>query len=284
MLAAAIKEQKGITSNSLEALIKNHISAKSQSNPVGKMKWDDWIRVSSIPYMCPKHTVWYALSDDIEYSESKIIYEFGNAFQDIVRNNYLAPMGVLLGQWKCKRCQIIRKFDDEAIIHKYPHELDESCTSCNFKGNGGSIYEYHEITLKSDGHRIQGHADGFLNFGHKYELLEIKTANDNSFKMFKKLKTNAPYMDTYIMQVQMYMWLAQYDETRFLFFNKNSSDMISFSVSLNMDIVNAVLTKVKLIRDGIKNRELPQCFCAEKEHDHLVLKAPKVEEVKVAQE
>ena len=82
---------------------------------------------------------------------------------------------------------------------------------------------------------------------------------------------NAPYMSAYIDQVQMYMWMSGLDESTFLFFNKNTADMHSFTVRYNPQIVKALINKTMLVRNGIKNRELPECHCPEGEHKKLAL-------------
>lgn len=45
-----------------------------------------------------------------------------------------------------------------------------------------------EVPLINDTYNIQGHTDGFLNFGDEVAILEIKSINDNQFSQLKDAK------------------------------------------------------------------------------------------------
>lgn len=265
MLGDVIKNMKMATAESLEGQILKRIDTH-HARRREKMTATSLVRVSSISRICPRDEVHYALSKDFQSENlgaKNITFNFGEAFQDVIRDRYLAKMGVLIGHWKCGKCKKVQTLESDGYV-KAP-SLACACGSIDFS--------YIEPEFIDKTHGIIGHADGFLHIGHRYSLLEIKTCNDNSFKMFKKMKFSAPYMEDYITQIQSYMWLSKYDNGTFLFFNKNSSEMFSLPIEYNRMIVDHALQKVSDVRKGIEMKTLPRCYCKDSCHDSLVLDA-----------
>jgi len=228
-----------------------------------KLDPDGYIRVSSIPYMCPRDEVWYALTDELQYKEKerlRITFDFGKAFEGIIRDNYLAPMEILKGDWECAKCGYVVQSEEEKLIKPY-----YGCPSCN-----AIRWKYHESELVNEQYKITGHCDGIVELDGNDYVLEIKSCNAYFFKLFKNDAYSCSFFSKYLIQIQMYMWLSGIHNGIFLFFNKDSSTMYSLPVSYSESIVDDVLKFVSDIRHCIRNSILPECTC--KKQDHVDLK------------
>lgn len=247
----------------LEKRIKQHIDTEFVSKKDReKLTEDSYIRVSSIPYMCPREEVWYALSTEMQNApleRLRLVFEFGNAFQDVIRNGYLGGMKILVGEWTCACC---RYTTEESKFSVMPAK----CPKCS-----GDKFLYQEVKLISEIERISGHPDGYLEVDGVRHILEIKTCNDYFFKCFKKNGLADSLAAKYLVQVQLYMWLSGVRNSIFLFFNKNTSDMLSIKMAYNEEVVQRTLQFVRSVRESLKSKVLLECTCKKQDHAELML-------------
>lgn len=214
------------------------------------------IRASSIPYICPREEVWYALTEDYQpkpLAHMEMIFEFGNAYQDLVRNKYLGPMGLLAGTWACGKCGCVS--ETKLMPDNFCH---------------GS-WHYVEDELYNEEHNITGHPDGVLLIDGASLILEIKTCNEFFFKSIKNYGLTNPFIKKYLIQVNLYMWMAGIYDAAFLFFNKNTGEMRSIQIKYDNNVVNNAIAFVGLIRKHIVDQTLPQCICDKAVHANLSL-------------
>jgi len=153
---------------------------------------------------------------------------------------YLEEMGVLYGRWWCQTDSRHEwgLSNDPKIIH------------------GPSIFEYNEVPLHSDKHRISGHSDGWVKGIGDDFLIEIKTIGSGTIRMeapglfagsqdvesaWKNIRQ--PFA-SHIRQGQVYLHLAHLmvetgefesapDEIVFIYELKANQDYKEFSVAYN---------------------------------------------------
>jgi len=271
MFAGVIKELNKSRNDKFEHKVYTRIEEENDKRQRERLTIDTPIRVSSLASMCPRDEVHYALTfDRVEYkkiaAKSTITFLFGDTFQKLLRDEILGPQGVLIGEWNCQNCdpngeRPIRGDNGERIgMPIIP------CTKC-----GKTAWTYHEEEFLDKAYGIKGHNDGIIWNQIDYRVLEIKTCADYYFKEFRDRPHTSPFIEKYLIQLQLYMYLTRIYKGLFWFFNKNTSDSCSLEIEYMPDVVERALNKANEIRKGIHNKTLPVCTCPDKKHENLKL-------------
>jgi CRISPR/Cas system-associated exonuclease Cas4 (RecB family) len=102
--------------------------------------------------------------------------------------------------------------------------------------------------------RFKGHCDGIIFYRRKWRILEIKTANDASFKKIKihGCQSNARHYG----QVQLYMAFAKLESAVYVVENKNNQELFIERVTANIDEARRLWLKARDILT-IKRSETP---------------------------
>ena len=107
-LGQIYKQAKSLFMGDINSIIQDTMS-EQRSTPYLKM--DSFIRISSIPYLCPRQEAICALHkiNRPEFIEAKtmVTFEFGHAFENIIRERAFGAKKILLGAWSCKNCGYI---------------------------------------------------------------------------------------------------------------------------------------------------------------------------------
>lgn len=95
---------------------------------------------------------------------------------------------------------------------------------------------------------IKGHVDGFFLDcgGNREAVIEIKTANDESFKQFLKLGVKL-WRPSYFSQAQMYMGLTNVHTLSFWVLNKNSAELIEEIIYFDEEEYKRLIEIARLI-------------------------------------
>jgi hypothetical protein len=240
--------------------------AMTRCEDVEPLTSKSYLSISSIPYMCPREEAIILLDGQkkLKTVEDKLslIFETGNAFQDIIREKALAPSGLLYGMYKCRNCDYVHgstngeftvnsRGSKEAELSsriRMPNKCDveiEGYGQC-----GGTEFEYVEETVRDHNLSIVGHPDGFLQSKIYDDVLEIKTVNDNRFRLAKK----APFPE-HLEQAMLYAFLTNKKKITILYFNKNNGDYFTVERRLDSDLISNVINRIKLIRSVIESFE-----------------------------
>lgn len=99
---------------------------------------------------------------------------------------------------------------------------------------------------------FKGHPDGFikgLEESDKLHVLEIKSASDKNFKLFKKtgIQDHSIYGAKYHAQVQCYMGYSGLDRTLFIVENKDTSERYRERIRFNKKEFDQLRTKAQQI-------------------------------------
>lgn len=163
--------------------------------------------------MCAREHVIRALLKEPDVFEVSTrlrrIFDYGTALHDWYQNNYLGPMGILWGRWKCSRCKKVQwGFMPEDRCSCAPAESTQACAmNCKRGGlwdpklqdeRGGCIHcgiwgrwEYAEVPVKYEHEELSkpvvGHSDGLVKLDC-WRVLEMKSINERGFKMLPDAK------------------------------------------------------------------------------------------------
>lgn len=194
------------------------------------------------------------------------IFDVGTSLHSWYQNNYLGPMGILWGKWRCQKCNY--------TTWGYMPQRD-SCGGCKEK----PLWDYAEIPVKANlpdnvGHPIVGHSDGIISLGVKNFLFEFKTINDNGFTWLKQAR------DGHVRQARIYAELIRQGHVRFgwehkgkvdvpklhgiiiVYANKNgrpdgSPTEREFFVEFDEEASRKELKKPYIVETAIRKKELP---------------------------
>jgi hypothetical protein len=239
-----------------------------------------YLGVSTVAGMCLRKEALKLLDNDPNEDRIEdnlnLIFQTGNAFQDIVRDMAFAPKGYLRGMYMCKTCEYVHGSIDgeftlssrgakEAKLDKRigrPLECDvyiEGYGVC-----GGKEFEYIEDSLINHQLKVTGHIDGIIENKLYDHVLEIKTVNDNRYRQAKK----EPFPE-HLEQAMFYAWSIGKKSILLLYFNKNGGAYIHYDLPVDLAIIGKVIKRIKdfwAMIDEFKEtknvRELPPMICS----------------------
>lgn len=130
--------------------------------------------------------------------------------------------------------------------------VEEEVISCVENG-GGKVSDKQREFQDFDG-KFRGHWDGLWEDTH---VLEIKSANNNRFNIFKF--SNFIYVDfpLYCSQVQMYMHYSNIHNSILVFYNKDNSDLWCKEIKYDKVKAEFLLQKAKFILESKLPIEIP---------------------------
>lgn len=230
------------------------------------------IRSSGIAYMCPREEFYKSQEFPEPVTQYNVPMErsldftftLGTFVHEYVQSVVLGPLGFLKGHWICVGC------GEEHKNCYYPTK----CDKCDY-----GTFHYDEYTLFDPTLRLSGHVDGKIcknrmeyvynhleagipiteitippDMGEKLIHLEIKTANDYSYRSIAKSMQIPKY---YRIQACSYQHLMGMNETLFLFFNMNSKDMMNISYVAEPELWKEATAKIRSVWDAVDNGIVP---------------------------
>ena len=108
---------------------------------------------------------------------------------------------------------------------------------------------------------IYGHIDGIIRYDGDPHILEIKSANDASFKKLKKCQSYEVWQPKYKAQIHGYMHATGIHDAVVIVYNKNNSELYSEKIEYNFNYMNALL---KFVTESVTATSVPQLFCGDK--------------------
>jgi hypothetical protein len=129
------------------------------------------------------------------------------------------------------------------ILRLFQHgNMVESGVIADLRSIGWEITDQQrEVSITDQGITLRGHVDGTVNKDH---LLEIKSANDKSFKALMKLMSYENWNLKYKAQAHTYMALLNLKKCIVVVENKNDSNLYIEEITLDADYVTKLLIDV----------------------------------------
>ena len=98
---------------------------------------------------------------------------------------------------------------------------------------------------------LQGNVDGIWRVKNRdHAIIEIKTANDAMFKVFKENGVKA-WNVKYFSQLQTYMGLSRIDKAFFIVLNKNTGEIADELVLFEKEYYESLVEKAKIIYESV---------------------------------
>lgn len=206
---------------------------------------------------------------------------------------WMADTGLLWGDWRCSRCGVAvttctkpdamgcvgidwTDFGQQTL---YLDAIDQTVTPKQFPHD----WRYKEVTLRSQTHRVSGHADGAL-LKHNC-LVELKSVGVGSlrFEAPNLLEQNTydisgkkvididglwknlhrPLL-SHVRQGNIYLWMAKemglpFDSIVFLYEFKANQQVKEFQISMSDDILNPMLDTASQVEYALSVGIAPAC-------------------------
>lgn len=217
------------------------------------------------------------MTTEVIFSEG---HEYHRKWQE-----WVTDLGLLEGVWECPSC-----------AHRWWDTAPRACSRCNHVGQDKYRYTnmiYREVPLKSQKHRISGHADGKAGAG----LLEIKSIGEGTIRieapmLYKRHTKKVRVLDdegvlidgdsvtwvdmkalwdgikrpfpSHIRQADTYMAVArlsglEIDHMVFIYENKAKGGFKEFVVPFDQKRSDALLEVCLDIVWAVENRRPPSC-------------------------
>lgn len=172
------------------------------------------------------------------------VFDHGHAIHATYQDKILGPAGLLYGGWKN---------GDKQVEGFHP---------------GGSGWTYVEPRIIWPEKRISGYCDGIVFVGGKWCILEIKSANNNSFGWIKS--TNQP-REYHAKQAQLYIFAPKPTITKemviegciILYYNKDTGEELDFYVpkdeSFLYDIYQGIDYAIKCVDERVIPPRVEEC-------------------------
>ena len=217
-----------------------------------------------------------AISSNFKDLYDKIIYDKYKEKENRIPSKPFAP-----SSFRCDRSQFFRirgvepdkdiNIDKEleftAELGTFCHKLIQKNLAKSIKNQWISVPEYlessnidHEYVVKSNGYEtlvefldipIKFACDGIIRIDDEYYLLEIKTAEHQSFQRLSKPK------DNHIDQVNCYCSLLGLNKVLFLYQDRSYGEIKVFEYKVTTPTKNEVFKKINKILDCVENSIAP---------------------------
>lgn len=190
----------------------SHISTwLTETYPSFQSDREPGLHASSLWKTCARQRVLVAalqLGDDALKEKlaagNYLTFDVGHALHHWWQNNYLGPMGVLIGDWFCSKCTEVTASGPQPT----------SCPKCN--QDRRSVLTYQEYRIADPEMGYVGHCDGLLQLGNVKVVFEFKTASPTEFE-----KITQPKMQ-HVVQSHAYMNALGLEDTLVVYQNKGS--------------------------------------------------------------
>lgn len=107
--------------------------------------------------------------------------------------------------------------------------------------------ENHYLSIFDESVEVfQGHMDGMIRVNGEWIVLEIKTAKNSSFEVFKN-KGLKVWSEQYYSQVQSYMGMGKYNKAVLICINKDNSELHCEWVDFNLEYYQELKMKALAI-------------------------------------
>ena len=204
----------------------------------------EWLHVSALYDLCTREHVLAKQAIErtgvvparIMTPQLRVRFDMGRYFAELIRNEYLGPMGRLWGDWRCLSCGA---FVESQVMPK-------ACT-CR---NGAWMYEEREV--RHDALKIVAHVDGFdLDPVLDKVVLELKSVEGAIFKSRSLLPLARD-----VFQASVYCWLTGTKAARLFYasmsLETNHLPFKEFTIPFDVRVPARVERIVQEVRAGGK--------------------------------
>jgi hypothetical protein len=164
------------------------------------------LHASSLWKTCARRVVLEAAlkpTPELTRAGNFLTYDVGHALHHWWQNNYLGPMGVLIGNWRCLAC------NDIVVRDAFQ---PQACPKCSRPRSDVILYE--EYRVHDPVINYVGHSDGIIELDTLRHVFEFKTASPSDFEGLDKPKLE------HVVQAHAYMHALKLKSTLIVYQNK----------------------------------------------------------------
>ncbi len=170
------------------------------------------------------------------------VFDHGHALHALYQDKILGPAGVLYGEWQHTRT-------GEKIEGFMPQRDQE-------------MWRYVEPRLIWPEMRISGYCDGIVFVNGQWCILEIKSANNNSFMY---IKATAKPRDYHVRQAQIYVFSPKPTISQqmhisgilMLYINKDTGEELEFFMPRDEEMMGQIVSNIQQAIAAAENPNLP---------------------------
>lgn len=249
----------------------------SRDEPILPMGAGDWIRVSSLPSMCPREEVIVSRKKIIRQGkvdvDLNLTFSHGTGLHGQLQNDVLPLIDILYGQWQCVNCGSLYGGRGKDVIKRpkicprCPQVPLEPWERSRFpKGQDTQPHEfrYKELWYGDDNYLIGGHPDGFISLPGMSGLgvleaksISSKSAKDSNIKSIPDIG--------HVVQLQAYLWLTGLQWGRVLYWDKGVYGLPGWyehAVERDNETIDRIKELCLSIRSGLEKGIAPPRICA----------------------
>jgi hypothetical protein len=255
MLLDRIKQaREALAENSGPVLLPRLYRFLDSLNFVPDMHVPGRLYVSSMPRFCPRKEILldrFPEKKERVTAPGRLTMDMGTWAHAGLQNEYLGPMRILWGRWKCRVCSevsvgFLPRENCACTIQTcsqtclWPKDQERDCGLCRWR-----TWRYEETRVQVEALRLVGKLDGILQL-LKRNLLEIKTISPRKF-----FKMTAPEAD-HVYQLQTCLWMSDECEDGILLYvcrepwDPANLLMKEFPVKSNPDLPGEVTRRCKM--------------------------------------
>lgn len=260
----------GYGEGELVQLVRKRMRQDDKKQP---LRVDDWIRVSSLSYLCAREEVLCSskriIRTDTISSDLQVIFEHGHALHWALQNRVMPALGVFYGMWRCAGCGFIDGGQQEPwkfgtfTVKQFASKQKlrpKTCSKCGIEQTPDDTI-YMEQTFLHEEFRLSGHIDGFLVIDglDGMGVLEAKSINPKGASEVRA----CPKLD-HVIQAHCYMWLTGLRWSKILYWDKGgfgSSSIIEHTIEYDEPTIERIAELLNDIRGGIASGVLPARIC-----------------------
>lgn len=271
---------------------------ESRARDITPMTGTEWLRVSSLPYLCARQHVIGVRDGNLvpgtAGADLSLIFLHGTALHWAVQNVILASAGCLYGIWKCNRCghrhgglnlegrrqiRLIRNVRKVAGSPDLQQELERlmavrltslrtcplQCEQCGKEPgpSGAPAFTYKESWYGDAEIMIGGHPDGliYLPWRKGWGILEVKSISDLGFWKVR----HRPKVE-HVIQANCYMRLTGTSWALILYWNKGANGLKALhaqEIEFDEALTERRWESLRQMREHLHSGEgLPKRVCA----------------------
>lgn len=235
---------------------------------VKPLEHHSWLATSKIATMCTRAEVLVALLQlplvDERDAQDRWRADRGTALHRMFQELWMAPLGYILGGWRCPHCAYIHGAvidqDDPKVPYKVWVETavpcPRRCEECGKEWRRQEPFQYIEPWAVDKQLRVRGRMDAILRFpGYYPEVGDLKSTHflGTEGKPWSVIRN--PRMND-VKQLHWYMDAAQCRRGRIIYMDPSADDvrdaLVEHKVSFNPSLMHKEKEKVRALRKALQ--------------------------------
>lgn len=266
----------------LDRVIEQGLHSERKVRP---LKADSWLSVSRVPTMCTRAEVMASVLEvpltDERNAQDRWRADRGTALHKVFQELWLAPMGYILGGWRCPYCAHIHGCRDDPDDPVVPYKVwldtavpcPKRCERCGKEWRRQEPFQYIEPWSVDRQLKVRGRIDAILKLpGYYPEVADLKSTHFIGTEKRPWSVVRKPRL-TDVKQLHWYMDSTMCRRGRIIYMDPSAEyvedALVEHKVSFNPSLMHKEKEKVRGLRKALETpkeeteeespRRLPDC-------------------------